>query len=143
METLVGAQNKQRAKSRESPGEDAHPLGVALHVEAVYLGREAGGARAHHQLLVYLLELAAAPRAVRAGAAPLQVGVQLLELVLLLVLVLGTRTILHLAAARPLAALEWVPRPLLPRSLPLDLLLRVLAVEAASEDVLQRVLAAT
>ena len=141
METLVGAQNKQRAKSRESPREDAHPLGVALHVEAVYLGREAGGARAHHQLLVYLLELAAAPRAVRAGAAPLQVGVQLLEL--LLVLVLGTRTILHLAAARPLAALERVPRPLLPRSLPLDLLLRVLAVEAASEDVLQRVLAAT
>ena len=113
---------------------------MALHVEAVYLGREAGGARAHHQLLVYLLELAAAPRAVRAGAAPLQVGVQLLEL--LLVLVLGTRTILHLAAARPLAALERVPRPLLPRSLPLDLLLRVLAVEAASEDVLQRVLAA-
>ena len=141
METLVGAQNKQRAKSRESPGEDAHPLGVALHVEAVYLGREAGGARAHHQLLVYLLELAAAPRTLRAGAAPLQVGVQLLELLLLLVL--GTRTILHLAAARPLAALERVPRPLLPRSLPLDLLLRVLAVEATPEDVLQRVLAAT
>ena len=140
METLVGAQNKQRAKSCDPPGEDAHPLGVALHVEAVYLGREAGGARAHHQLLVYLLELAAAPRTLRAGAAPLQVGVQLLEL--LLVLVLGTRTILHLAAARPLAALEWVPRPLLPRSLPLDLLLRVLAVEAAPEDVLQRVLAA-
>ena len=140
---LVGAQNKQRAKSRDPPGEDAHPLGVALHVEAVYLGREAGGARAHHQVLVYLLELAAAPRTLRAGAAPLQVGVQLLEL--LLVLVLGTRTILHLAAARPLAPLEWVPRPLLPRSLPLDLLplLRVLAVEAASEDVLQRVLAAT
>ena len=117
---------------------------MALHVEAVYLGREAGGARAHHQVLVYLLELAAAPRTLRAGAAPLQVGVQLLELllVLVLVLVLGTRTILHLAAARPLAALEWVPRPLLPRSLPLDLLLRVLAVEAASEDVLQRVLAA-
>ena len=111
---------------------------MALHVEAVYLGREAGGARAHHQVLVYLLELAAAPRALRAGAAPLQVGVQLLELLL----VLGTRTILHLAAARPLAALERVPRPLLPRSLPLDLLLRVLAVEAASEDVLQRVLAA-
>ena len=138
METLVGAQNKQRAKSCDPPREDAHPLGVALHVEAVYLGREAGGARAHHQLLVYLLELAAAPRALRAGAAPLQVGVQLLELLL----VLGTRTILHLAAARPLAALEWVPRPLLPRSLPLDLLLRVLAVEAAPEDVLQRVLAA-
>ena len=140
METLVGAQNKQRAKSCDPPGEDAHPLGVALHVEAVYLGREAGGARAHHQVLVYLLELAAAPRTLRAGAAPLQVGVQLLEL--LLVLGLGTRTILHLAAARPLAALEWVPRPLLPRSLPLDLLLRVLAVEAAPEDVLQRVLAA-
>ena len=139
METLVGAQNKQRAKSCDPPGEDAHPLGVALHVEAVYLGREAGGARAHHQLLVYLLELAAAPRTLRAGAAPLQVGVQLLELLL----VLGTRTILHLAAARPLAALEWVPRPLLPRSLPLDLLLRVLAVEATPEDVLQRVLAAT
>ena len=110
---------------------------MALHVEAVYLGREAGGARAHHQLLVYLLELAAAPRTLRAGAAPLQVGVQLLELLL------GTRTILHLAAARPLADLERVPRPLLPRSLPLDLLLRVLAVEAAPEDVLQRVLAAT
>ena len=116
---------------------------MALHVQAVYLGREAG-ARAHHQVLVYLLELAAAPRTLRAGAAPLEVGVQLLELLLLLLLVLGTSTVLHLAAARPLAALERVPRPLLPRSLPLDLLplLPDLAVEAAPEDVLQRVLAA-
>ena len=114
---------------------------MALHVQAVYLGREAG-ARAHHQVLVYLLELAAAPRTLRAGSAPLEVGVQLLEL--LLVLVLGTSTIHHLAAARPLAALERVPRPLLPRSLPLELLplLPGLAVEAAPEDVLQRVLAA-
>ena len=114
---------------------------MALHVQAVYLGREAG-ARAHHQVLVYLLELAAAPRTLRAGPAPLEVGVQLLEL--LLVLVLGTSTVLHLAAARPLAALERVPRPLLPCSLPLELLplLPGLAVEAAPEDVLQRVLAA-
>ena len=112
---------------------------MALHVQAVYLGREAG-ARAHHQVLVYLLELAAAPRTLRAGSAPLEVGVQLLELLL----VLGTSTIHHLAAARPLAALERVPRPLLPRSLPLELLplLPGLAVEAAPEDVLQRVLAA-
>ena len=112
---------------------------MALHVQAVYLGREAG-ARAHHQVLVYLLELAAAPRTLRAGPAPLEVGVQLLELLL----VLGTSTIHHLAAARPLAALERVPRPLLPCSLPLELLplLPGLAVEAAPEDVLQRVLAA-
>ena len=112
---------------------------MALHVQAVYLGREAG-ARAHHQVLVYLLELAAAPRTLRAGSAPLEVGVQLLELLL----VLGTSTIHHLAAARPLAALERVPRPLLPCSLPLELLplLPGLAVEAAPEDVLQRVLAA-